>query len=386
MLRFRRLAASAAVLAVQLAALSSFAGAQALTQPPSGDNQRASVSQGIGLVTVRIDYSSPDVHGPDGADRKGRIWGELVPYGLHDLGFNDCTSCPWRAGANENTVFTVSHDVMIEGQPLPAGSYGLHMIADPNEWTVIFSKNSTSWGSFWYRPEEDQLRVKVQPQPSEYREWLTYEFTDRRPAAATVAMQWENLQVPFRIAVPNVTDLYVGQIRRELRNAQSFTWTNWNAAAQYCLNANTNLAEAESWARHAVEDPFSGNVNLTTLGTLAQVQLARGNDAEAQKTIDRAIALPVDGPTPVHMFARQLQIQGKNAEALRVFQANARQFPDRWPTTLGLARGYAAAGDPKTALIHAKQAVAQAPDEPNRKNVERLVQQLETQVAGGGSK
>ncbi len=386
MVRLRRFVPRAAALAVLLAVVPTGVEAQALTQPPSGDNQRSSVSQGIGLVTVRVDYSSPDVHGPDGADRKGRIWGELVPYGLHDLGFNNCTSCPWRAGANENTVFTVSHDVMIEGQPLPAGAYGLHMLADPNEWTIIFSRNSTSWGSFWYKPEEDQLRVKVKPEACDYHEWLTYEFTDRKPDQATVALQWENLQVPIRITVPNMTDLYVARMRDELRNAQSFTWTNWNTAAQYCLANKTNLVEAEAWAKHAVEDPFSGNVNLTTLGTMAQVQLANGNTAEATKTLDRALALPAENPIPIHQLARQLQAQGQNAQAMRVFQANAKRFPGRWPTDFGLARGYAAAGETKTALTHAKKSVAQAPDEPNRRNVERFVQQLETQLAGGGKK
>jgi hypothetical protein len=117
--------------------------AQGLTLPPSGDNQRATVTQQIGPVKVSVDYSSPRVHF-HGQERRGKIWGQLVPYGLSDLGFNNCTSCPWRAGANMNTVFTTSNDVVIEGKPLPAGSYGLHMIPGEKEWTVIFSKDSSS--------------------------------------------------------------------------------------------------------------------------------------------------------------------------------------------------------------------------------------------------
>ena len=92
MVRNLRRVSFAAGLVLVLAGAAASAGAQAITQPPSGDNQKSSVSQGIGPVTVRIDYSSPDVHGPDGADRKGHIWGELVPYGMHDLAYNDCTS------------------------------------------------------------------------------------------------------------------------------------------------------------------------------------------------------------------------------------------------------------------------------------------------------
>ena len=82
--------------------------AQTVTLPPSGDNQRGQVTQQIGMVKVSVEYSSPDVHGPNGEDRRGKIWGALVPYGIYDLGFNNRKG-PWRAGANENTVFTVSH-------------------------------------------------------------------------------------------------------------------------------------------------------------------------------------------------------------------------------------------------------------------------------------
>lgn len=366
--------------AVPLLAAPSFAARQ-LTLPPSGDNQRSSVTQGIGLVKVTIDYSSPDVHGPDGSDRKGKIWGDLVPYGLHDLGYNDCKSCPWRAGANENTVFTVSHDVKIEGQPLKAGSYGIHMLADPDEWTVIFSNNSTSWGSYSYDPKEDALRIKVKPGRAPYREWLTYEFTDRQPDRATVALQWEELAVPFTITVDDMVTLYMENIRRELRDAQGFTWVNWNDAALYALAHQRNLDEALGWARRAIEDPFGGNENFTTLTTLAQLQIATGKDDDGMKSIDRALALSSTSAAQVHQFARQLQVSGKKAQAMRVFQANARRFKGAWPTTLGLARGYSELGETRTALTHAKKAVAQAPDEPNRKNVERFVQQLEAKLA-----
>src|SRR6266568_4042157 len=108
-------------------------GAQGLTFPPSGENPQGSVTQAIGPVRVTIDYSSPRVvRGSN--DRRGKIWGELVPWGLSDLGFNGCASCPWRAGANENTTFTVTNDVKVQGQPLPAGTYGLHMIPGQEEW------------------------------------------------------------------------------------------------------------------------------------------------------------------------------------------------------------------------------------------------------------
>src|SRR5690606_4687617 len=137
---------------------------QGLTLPPSGDNQKSEVNQWIGPVQVSIRYNSPNVHGPNGEDRKGKIWGELVHYGFIDQGFGTSKAAPWRAGSNENTVFTFSHDVKIQGKDLPAGKYGFFIAVEKEgPWTLIFSKNSTSWGSYFYNEAEDALRVQATP-------------------------------------------------------------------------------------------------------------------------------------------------------------------------------------------------------------------------------
>ncbi|HRW97942.1 MAG TPA: DUF2911 domain-containing protein, partial [Cyclobacteriaceae bacterium] len=191
---------------------------QSLTTPPSGGNQKAEVKQWIGPVEITINYSSPKVHAPNGDDRKGHIWGELVPYGLNNLGFGTSTAAPWRAGANENTTFTVSHDVKIGGKDLKAGTYGLHIIVEKDKpWTYIFSNNSSSWGSFFYDPKEDALRVESVPTDSEYTEYLTYSFEDRQPSSAVAYMAWENKKAPFKIEVPNINNIYVAAMRDELR-------------------------------------------------------------------------------------------------------------------------------------------------------------------------
>jgi tetratricopeptide (TPR) repeat protein len=352
--------------------------AKDITLPPDGDNQFSSVSQGIGLVRVTVQYNSPDVHGPDGADRSGKIWGALVPYGLHDLGYNNCTQCPWRAGSNENTVFTVSHPVKIEGQPLPAGSYGLHMIAGKDEWTVIFSKNSTSWGSFWYDPAEDQLRVQVKPSECEYHEWLTYEFTDRRSDRATVALKWDRLQVPITITVDDMPGLYVAQLREEFRNAQAFTgWYTWQKAAEYCLVNKTHMDQGLAWAQEAASRPGTGIENFQTLATLGRLQIETGKADEGKRTLDRAIAHPTADPVQVHQMARTLQGAGKNDEARELFLANAKRFPNRWPVNVGLARAYAMSGDTKKAVSYANKAKGQAPDDQSKRNLDALIQQIE---------
>jgi hypothetical protein len=364
------LLSSAAVLAVAVNGA-----AQSITLPPSGDNQRSEVTQQIGLVRATIEYSSPDVHAPNGDDRRGKVWGTLVPFGMHDLGFNNRKG-PWRAGANQNTVFAVSHAVTINGQPLPAGRYGLHMLAGEKEWTVIFSKNSTSWGSFSYEEAEDALRVAVKPEKAPYREWLTYDFTERRPDRATVALLWEELSVPFTIAVEDLPSLYIDNMRRELRNAQGFNSQQWQAAAQYCLQTGRNLDEALKWAENAISLPGVGQSTFPALSTKAQILEKLSRSADATAVMSTAMDLPNALPVEIHQYGRRLLTQGKAKEAMAVFQKNAKRFGEAWPTHVGLARGYSAMGDYKSALKHAETALAQAPDELNRKSLQDAVGKL----------
>lgn len=360
--------------ATVLAAAPAFA-QPGVTLPPNGENQLSSVTQGIGLVRVSVTYNSPDVHGSTGEDRRGKIWGELVPYGLSNLGpLGVCgDDCPWRGGANENTVFTTTHDVKVQGQPLPAGSYGVHFIPGREEWTVIFSKTNNAWGSYFYDPKEDALRVTAKPEKGPYTEWLTYEFIDRKPDRATVALRWEDLQVPFTISVENAADLYVANLRRELKSQAAFSWQSWNAAARYCLRSKTNLEEAQRWAERAVLiRPL-----FTTLSTLADLQAANGKTEEAKKTMARALEDSTAGSGELDNYGSQLLARKENEEAMKVFELNAKRHPEDWYVHFGLARGHAALGRKDQARAAAQTALGKAQDPIARRAVEGFLKRLD---------
>lgn len=355
----------------------------ALSLPPSGGNQKASVIQYIGPVKIQIDYSSPAVHGPanpaggPSVDRRGKIWGQLVPYGMTDQGFGTSKAAPWRAGANENTVFTASHDVEIEGQRLPAGSYGLFVLVEKEDWTLILSKEAGAWGSFFYKPEQDALRVKLKPVKSEYREYLSYEFPERKPTEAVAQLAWEDLAVRFRIKVPNVNDIYLSRIRSELANATGFLDTGWIAAAQFCLLNNINLDEALTWTTYAIEAPFVGRKSFANLSAKAQILSRLKRDSEAATLMQEAVQLPGTTVFEIHQYGRQLLNAKKNSEALSIFELNHKRFNGAWPTKLGLARAYAALGEKQKALDLARQSLPEAPDALNKKGIEDLIKSLQ---------
>jgi len=192
-----------------------------------------------------------------------------------------------------------------------------------------------------------------------------------------VALKWEELQVPVRIAVPNVNDLWVEGLRSQLRAGLGFSWQYLQEAADWCVQNKVNLPEALQWAEKALTPAVGGSENFSTLSTLWRAQEANGKSGDAAKTLEKALSSPTATPISMHGLARQLQAAGKNAEANKIFFANAKRFPGQWPVNVGLMRAYAFQGDKKKALEYAKLAAAEAPDPVNKKNLENLVRRLE---------
>ena len=111
------------------------------------------------------------------------------------------TGAVWRTGANEAPTFTTTSDLMVEGETLPAGTYGLFTIPDGDEWTVIFSNNARQWGSFRYSDAEDALRVSVEPMTgAPMMEQFEIRFEDVTDDEATMVLHWGTVGVPVVIA------------------------------------------------------------------------------------------------------------------------------------------------------------------------------------------
>ncbi len=357
------------LLAVIASFLFSFAHAQILTTIPDGGNKKASVSERIGITDVSIHYDRPAVKG-----REGKIWGQLVPYGFTDLGFGTSKEAPWRAGANENTTISFSTDVMVEGKALPAGTYALFMAINPSDATVIFSKNHTSWGSYFYDAKEDALRVTVKTVSiPESVERLKYEFMDEKENSATIAMMWEKLKVPFKVEVDYVKT-QLASMRNELRNDQGFKHEAWLEAVNFAMQHNTNLDEALQWSDYSISGPFIGQKNFKTLSTKANLLNKMGRAAEADVLMKEAT--PMANMQELHNYGRQLLNNKRPAEALEVFKLNAQKNPNIFTTNMGLMRGYSANGDYKNALKYAKAAQPQAPDKANKDAVDGFIKKL----------
>jgi hypothetical protein len=268
-----------------------YASAQA---PPSvrlpRPSQKASVMQTIGVTDVTITYSRPGVKGR-------KIWGD-APAAATATGtatlddsrsrIKDAPIVPyghvWRAGANEATTFSVTDDVLINGQKLSAGTYSLHTIPGKDEWTIIFNSDAGQWGSFSYDEKKDALRVKAKPEmTADNQEWLAYEIPNVGPNTAQVVLRWERLRVPFTVEVPNVEAL----MRAKVDAAIAANPTAWQiplqVANQYANDDKWD--EALKWADQSIKVKET----FQNLATKAQLLFAAGRKDEAFAVADKAV-------------------------------------------------------------------------------------------------
>jgi hypothetical protein len=200
-----------------LSALLALAPVLAIAQPAIDlprQSPQASVSQSFGYTTASIKYSRPAVGGRT-------IWGGVVPYGQ-----------VWRAGANEPTVVEFSRAVTVNGQALPAGTYGLFVLPEQQSWTFIFSNNSKGWGAYGYNPKDDALRVTVAPAKAASQERMAFTFDDVTDAGATLALHWGTLRGALAIKAEYV-ETAKANIAKGLVNIKPEDPYGWLHAARF---------------------------------------------------------------------------------------------------------------------------------------------------------
>lgn len=345
-----------------LTAVSSALHAQGVTLPQMA-SQAASVSQHIGLATVEVIYSRPAV--------KGRtIWGDLVPYGWNKLGFGPNNESPWRAGANENTTISFSHDVKVNGQPVPAGKYGLFFVINKDDsGEAILSKDNRSWGSFFYDKAYDQLRTNIRVRSIPHTELLTYDFLDVDKNGCELVLNWEKKQFPLKLEFAT-DDIIMSNADQELKGALGFGWQGPLSAANYALQNHVNTEKALMWADQALAQNKSFNTMNTKAGLLRQA----GKTAEADKL--QKDALMVATETELNQYGYQLLNQNRFDEAIKVMVMNTDQHPDSANAWDSLGEAYALKGDKPNAIASFKKALSKNPPANVKANSEKYLKQL----------
>jgi len=216
--------------ALSLCVFASFA--QINTPAPSPS---ATTTQSVGLSKVTIEYSRPSLKGR-------KMFGTaLAPFGQ-----------VWRTGANKIPNLIISQEMMIEGNKVAAGTYGIFTIPNENEWTIILTKNANQWGAYDYKETEDLVRFKVKSEKlAKSEEHFTMEITDFTATSAKIAIRWENTLVKFGLSHDPDAQI-MAEIKTKTTASEVKTDTYF-AAADYYYQTNRDLKQAYEWATKVVE-------------------------------------------------------------------------------------------------------------------------------------
>lgn len=330
---------------------------------PRTASPAATVSQTIGISNISVSYSRPSV--------KGRaVWGDLVPYGWNVQTFGNLKESPWRSGANENTTLELSHAAKIQGKNVPAGVYGLFFVINKdNTGEVILSKDTRSWGSFWYEKENDQMRANIQIRDVPHTETLTFDFINPDKTSTELVLNWEKKQFPVKIEFA-VDELVMTNAREELKGPVGFNWQGYSSAANYALQNQTHSEEALQWIDRAI----GMNRSFNTLRIKSDLLKAKGNTGEAETLMKEAMTLSTE--TELNNYGYQLLGQGENEKAIQIFTANTERHPKSANTWDSLGEALTIKGDSKNAIKNFKKALTLNPSANVRANSEKFLKQL----------
>lgn len=311
---------------------------------------KASVSQAVGFANVTIEYSRPGV-------KERTIYGELVPYGLAPNAFGNGKPMPWRAGANENTTITFSHDSKINGNDLKAGKYSLHILVYEDEWTIIFNNDTDAWGSFFYEEAHDALRIKIKPQKVYKVEWLMYGFENLSQGSADAYLHWGDLKAIFTIEFDQY-NITLDHYRNQLTGLSGFNEAAWRGAALYCSNNNVNLEEGLLWIEKALS--MNNGQNFNNIAAKAGLLTKLGKKDEADNLIESSLQTATEAE--INAYGYQLMVQQNNLdEAIKIFKLNVKRFPDAWNVYDSLGEALNKKGDKAGAKKNYEFAYEKAP-------------------------
>jgi tetratricopeptide (TPR) repeat protein len=241
--------------------------AQTLNVPALSTTQ--TIEQELGLGKITLTYSRPDIRGR-------KIFGGLEQWGK-----------VWRTGANSATIIKFSDDVVIDGNKVPAGEYGLFSIPDENEWTIILNKTAHQWGAYDYKEADDFLRFKVKTEHHDQPlETLTFWFGNVDQNKCELEFRWENESFKFHITTD--PDAKVMADIDRIMNKDSKPYF---LAAQYYYENNKDLSKALEWITTAEKaEPKSPFYKVWK----ARIQLKMGNKAAAMATAQEGVKLAHD--------------------------------------------------------------------------------------------
>ncbi len=236
----------------------------------------AKLTQAIGITEISVNYHRPALKGRDLAQEL-KSAGKIV----------------WRFGANEATQITFSDPVTFGGEELAAGEYGLFAIPEADEWTIIVSKQSKTWGAYAYDPKQDVTRIYVKPKKCESVEYLTFAIDPTSDHSAQLKFAWGTVALDIPVEV-DVDGLMKKQIEEQIATLAATDWDTRLQIVKYWVNRKENLERALTLADEGVKI----DKNWWTLEWKARTLDLLGRRKEGLPILEEALVAS-RGKTPI---------------------------------------------------------------------------------------
>lgn len=224
---------------------------------------KAGVMQHVGVTKVKVSYFSP-------AKRGRKIWGGLLPYNKL-----------WRTGANGATRISFTHDAVVGGVKVKAGTYAIFTKPGKKSWSVMLNTNYKQGGTRGYKEKNNVAVFQVKPVKGPDRERMTFVFANTTDNTTELHLEWAGVRVVLPLQF-NTRVNALANIAKTLNNG----WRPYFQAARYLLEAgdldaamqhiDTSIAIETTW--------WNTWVKSQILAKMGQVKEAIQHAKEAQKT------------------------------------------------------------------------------------------------------
>ncbi len=300
----------------------------------------------IGKCDITIQYHSPSVNGR-------KIFGGIVPFDF----VVDGKEYPWRAGSNERTTIEFSHDVEIEGNALPAGSYGFVVLVEEDQWILIFSSGK-SWGAFNYDKANDVLRVPVKTRQLPFQEWLSYSFINPDSESADVQLRWENTAVQFNIKTNAVQNIMTNLVSKPDKTASEYQELALRilelepkAFEKALVYLDSSKARIDDYDQEAYRKAYTFNYKV-----LKGEWLQETGEKKAGKALVKEGMNMASGFNGYYYALNKLLVQGQPKAALEILNSQIKRDPDNRANYLALGEYHLNQGNQMEATASFKQA------------------------------
>ena len=225
------------------------------------------IEQRIGVTDITVSYSRPSINGRV-------IFGNVVPMDKI-----------WRTGANENTIFKTSDDLIFGKDTLKRGVYSIYTKPSKETWELYFYKDTLNWGEprNW---DDSKVALKTQSNVkllNDSYEFFTIDLQQLNVNNGQLLLTWEKTKVifPFQVNTRNKVTKSIDKLMAGPTAGEYFN------AGSYYYKEKIDLKKALEWVSIAID--IQGGDAYWMLRTKSLIQAELGDFKGAIETAKKAL-------------------------------------------------------------------------------------------------